>query len=125
MFRLPNAQGDIKLKNRKISRKILMKAFRIISYTVLALIISIVLIRIFEPNSITYESIIFECISAISTVGLTMGITPILSIPSKIIIALLMFVGRVGLMTIAMAIASKNMNPINDEIEYSNTDIII
>ena len=125
MFRIPNSQGDIRLKNRKISRKLIMKAFRAITYATLTLVIAIILLRIFEPNNIGFESIVFECVSAISTVGLTMGITPILSIPSKIIISLLMFVGRIGLTTIAMAVSSRNINPVTDEIEYNNTDIVI
>ena len=125
MFKLPNAKGDIRLKDKKISRKLVYKAIRIMMYTLLSIIIAIVLIRIVEPSSIGFEDIVFECISAISTVGLTLGITPILSGFSKTVLILLMFIGRVGLTTIGMAIASRNLNPVNDEIEYPTTDLII
>ena len=125
MFRLPNANGDIRVKDKKISRKVIMKAIRLILYTILTLVIAIALIRLLEPSSVGFESIVFECISAISTVGLTMGITPLLTVPSKIVLAILMFVGRVGLVTIAMAFASKGINAVQDEIEYPNTDIIV
>ena len=117
--------GDIKLNDRKVSKKIIMKAFRLMGYTILVLVLAISLIDIFEGNAITFESIIFECVSAISTVGLSMGITSLLSIPSKLVLIMLMFVGRVGLITVVLAITNKGNNKSNQDIEFSNTDIII
>lgn len=125
MFRLPNENGDIRLYDRKVSKKIIMKAFRIIAYTILTLVVAVVLIDIFEYNSISFESIVFECVSAISTVGLSMGITVLLSVPSKLVLIALMFVGRVGLITVVLAISNKGNNSNKQEIEYSNTDIMI
>jgi len=125
MFRLPNEAGDIRLKDRRVSRKILMKAFRIVIYAVVTLIISILLVNAFDGESIPLECILFECVSALSTVGLSMGITPILSLPSKFVIILLMFVGRVGFATIIMAITNKMANSKVQDIEFSNTDIVI
>lgn len=125
MFKLPNAKGDIKYKDKKISRKLLYKAIRLMMYTVLAIILAVSIIRVVDP-SIAFESIVFECVSAISTVGLTMGITPMLSGVSKIVLIALMFIGRVGLTTLAMAISSRNINnSVTDEIEYPTTDIIV
>ena len=124
MFRVSNSNGDVRLKDKKISRKVIMKALKIALYTILTLVVAIALIKVFEPH-IGFESIVFECVSAISTVGLTMGITPMLCVASKIVLTILMFIGRVGLTTIAMAIASKNLNAVQDEIEYPTTDIII
>ena len=46
----------------------------------------------------------FECLSAIGTVGLSTGITPMLPVASKIVIILLMFFGRVGSLTALMAV---------------------
>lgn len=125
MFRIPNENGDIRLKGRKVSRKIIMKAFRIILFTIFALVLAIILVRLFEPESISFESIIFECISAISTVGLTMGITPILTVGSKIVLTILMFVGRIGIVTFVTALSSRGYNQPTQEIEFTNTDIII
>ena len=125
MFRSPNENGDIRLKDRKVSRKVVMRAFRTIAYTIFMLVIAVLLMRILEPESISFESILFECISAISTVGLTMGITPMLTIGSKCVLILLMFVGRVGLITFVMAISNRITNSQSQEIEFANTDIII
>ena len=48
---------------------------------------------------------LFEAASAIGTVGLSLGITPSLGIASKVILAVLMFFGRVGCFTIAYVVA--------------------
>jgi trk system potassium uptake protein TrkH len=52
---------------------------------------------------------LFECISALGTVGLSTGITPRLSEPGKIVIALLMLVGRLGPLTAAVALARQQI----------------
>ena len=77
-----------------------------------------------ESDNWDIIKIVFECVSAISTVGLSMGITPMLSGVSKVIVAMLMFIGRVGMTTIVLALSMKN-NQIQDQVEYTNTDIIV
>ena len=51
--------------------------------------------------------LLFEVISAFGTVGLTRGITPSLSVAGKLVIAFMMFVGRVGPVSLAVALAGK------------------
>ena len=50
----------------------------------------------------------FETASALGTVGLTLGITPSLSVASRAILMMLMFLGRVGGLTIIFAAISKS-----------------
>ena len=50
--------------------------------------------------------VLFEAVSALSTTGLSLGITPSLSIWSKIIVMVLMFIGRVGYLTLFMSVGS-------------------
>ncbi len=57
---------------------------------------AVILVSI-EPFSLT--EVIFEVCSAFGTVGLSLGITPELSDASKIVLMLLMFLGRVGILT--------------------------
>ncbi len=118
----PNNDGAVNFSGRKISNNILIKTVKITIYTIFSIVIAISIINIIEP-SISLESIIFECISAVSTTGLSMGITPMLSITSKLILITLMFFGRIGLTTLALIISTKNIE--NDKIEYPNTDIIV
>ncbi len=63
-------------------------------------IISSFLLLIFEPN-LDFIDILFETVSAFGTVGLSTGITPTLSIKSKIVSILIMYIGRLGPLTIA------------------------
>lgn len=60
-----------------------------------------------EP-SLNYFDILFECFSAISTVGMTTGITSSLSVLSRLIITLLMFVGRVSSLTFVFSFRLEN-----------------
>lgn len=54
------------------------------------------------------DQLLFEVISALSTVGLSMGVTPGLNIPGKIIVGILMFIGRVGVFTIIYSLNAKD-----------------
>ena len=57
-----------------------------------------------EPQA-SFDVVVFEVLSAFGTVGLTMGLTPHLSIAGKLAISLTMFIGRLGPLTIAYAIS--------------------
>lgn len=63
------------------------------------------LLSVTEPFSL--EALLFEVTSAFGTVGLSTGITPDLSIPGRLLIALMMYVGRVGPLTVALALAER------------------
>ncbi len=61
----------------------------------------------------TFSEVIFEAVSAFGTVGLSMGITSDLSSPGKIIIVLLMYLGRVGPLTFIFALSeAKTQKPL-------------
>ena len=66
-----------------------------------------------EPSA-TLKAVLYEIVSAICTVGLSLGVTAELSVISKLIITLLMFVGRVGSISVALALGErKNIPPID------------
>ena len=125
IFKVPNSKGYIHFKGKQIDQKLIMKSLRVFMLSTLAILATIIFVRIFEPNSISTESIIFESISAFSTAGLSMGITPELTNYSKILLSALMFIGRVGITTILMAISSRSLNLVNESIEYPASDIVI
>ena len=56
----------------------------------------------------TSENIVFEVVSAFGTVGLTAGITPLLSAASQLILIFVMFLGRVGLITFVVALSLRS-----------------
>lgn len=55
----------------------------------------------------TIEQVLYEVVSAVNTVGVSMGITPEFSVFSKLVIAALMYFGRVGVLSILAAFAGK------------------
>lgn len=56
----------------------------------------------------TFEQVLFEVVSAFGTVGLSLGITPDLPDPAKVLIAILMLIGRIGPLTLAVALAARS-----------------
>ncbi|MGL4518585.1 MAG: potassium transporter TrkG [Phocaeicola sp.] len=70
----------------------------LLMYLILSFI-GLFLLTLFEPH-ITLHALFFEVISALSTVGLTLNVTPLLTTPSKVVVVGLMFIGRVGAFTL-------------------------
>lgn len=124
VFKQTNQNGDISFCKRSISSKSIKKALRVVILAVSFVLISTFLICVFEGNSLTIDEAMFECISALSTVGISLGITPTLSVVSKLIVIILMFVGRVGAVTLTLAFASKTSD-ISQNIEYPDSKIMI
>jgi trk system potassium uptake protein TrkH len=50
----------------------------------------------------------FEAFSAFATVGLTLGVTPFLSLTGKLVIMAVMFIGRVGALTLLFAVVTRS-----------------
>ena len=97
--------------NRTISQQATNKAFTIVLSSVL--IIGIIFYGLLlsedwnkspDNSRADFISLFFEAISAFGTVGLSMGVTPNLSAVGRILIILLMFIGRLGPLTIAVAL---------------------
>ncbi len=74
-------------------------------------------------ESFEFEKILFEVASALGTVGLSTGITGSLSSVGKSVIILLMFIGRLGVLTFGLAIWSKTIT--NEEREVLEEDIAV
>ena len=85
---------------RKIPLGVILKAFNVTILALFVICIGTFILSILEPNY-TFMQLLFEVTSAFGTVGLSTGITPDLSALSKFIISLIMFIVRLGPMTIA------------------------
>jgi trk system potassium uptake protein TrkH len=72
-----------------------------------------------------FLTIMFEAASAINTVGLSMGATPTLSDAGKWITIFLMFVGRVGPLTFAAALALAAHRQRRDRFRYAHEDVVV
>ncbi len=91
---------EILVFNRKIGWDDVLTATAISTLYITIAFVALITISAIEPYSI--KEILFEVISAENTVGVTMGITRLLSLGSQIIIMFLMFIGRIGGLTLAL-----------------------
>src|SRR5690625_191278 len=122
VFIITYARGgkSIKLFNREIYDSDLMKAVTVMLMAFILVFTSILIIVLLEP--FTLEEIFFEVTSAFGTVGLSLGITSQLTIGSKLILILLMFIGRVGVISFLLFF-NKGRN--TENIHYPKERIII
>ena len=84
---------------RSISSQNVSKAYAISMLSALVVIVATFLLCVLEPE-FQFIQLLFEVISAFGTVGLSTGITPDLSGAGKLVIILVMFIGRLGAMTL-------------------------
>ena len=113
---------DTEVFNRRIVNSNIKTGLTVIVLFMTMLISGIIALSITDDFS-GLETI-FECVSAIGTTGFSTGITPMLSLPGKIIILLLMFIGRIGPVTIVMAISGKNSHK-DDTRQLAHKRIIV
>ena len=105
---------------RKFPVSIIWKAFNLIILAFLVVIIGTFTLCILEPEN-SFMQLLFEVTSAFGTVGLSTGITPHLTSLSKFIIVLIMFIGRLGPITMATIWYQKKL----PEAHYSEESVII
>ncbi len=97
---------DINFSKNRISKKTVEKAITVFFIGLIVVTTVIFLLSITE-RGLNINDVIFEVFSAFATVGLSTGITASLSIIGKIIISITMFFGRVGPLTIIIALSIK------------------
>lgn len=115
-------QKELIVFNRRIPREHFRKAF-VVAFMLLATVtIGIIFLNLTE--SFDFLSISFEAVSAIATVGLSMGITSGLSSFGKVIIILLMYLGRIGPLTLMLSVNRSGLRK-GHELSYPAGDILI
>lgn len=96
---------EVHVFGRQIPQNAKGKAFTIASVSLLLILVVTILLSFIEQ--VPAITLLFEATSAFGTVGLSTGITPNLSPMSKLLLIVTMFAGRVGAMTLLMAILVK------------------
>ena len=94
-------KDDVELFGRRIEEKDIGKAYSTVTMYFLVCMTGCMVLCL---QGITLDDALFESISAMGTVGLTRGVTPTLPALSKLVVTMMMFAGRVGSMSVAMAI---------------------
>lgn len=120
-FSLARGKDRLDMMGRQISNDSISRANTTIFASILILIIAVMTLSIIEPH-IPLQNLLYECISALGTVGLSMNTTPLLSDDGKIIVLLLMYIGRIGIVTLLLGIVRQSKN---NKFNYPTDDIII
>ncbi len=94
---------DINIGKKRIAYSSLSEALAILAACLAILILAILAICTIQP-ALPFKAVLFECVSAVSNTGLTLEITVHLNAASSVIIIFLMYAGRVGILTLALAL---------------------
>jgi hypothetical protein len=113
----------VKYKHKSISYNNILRAFTIFFTSVAVVFVSSLTISILDKGP-TFSDIVYECVSAFATVGLSTLGTAALSDISQIILCILMFLGRAGILTFTCAIM-RRLSSKNDLINYPQADLLI
>lgn len=98
-------QNDIECFGRRVPQEIITKSIAIISVGFFVVTSFVILLMIIEPAA--FRDIFFEVISAFGTVGLSLGLTPQLSVTGKILLSFVMLIGRVGTLTLIFILGTE------------------
>jgi trk system potassium uptake protein TrkH len=109
---------EISIAKRSINSRYIMKALAITVASLLFVLVAVFILTLSE--NLTFMEILFEVVSAFGTVGLSMSVTPKLSDLGKEVIIFIMFLGKIGPLTLLFTIAK----PQKQKIKYPNEDIL-
>lgn len=101
-------KNDVSLCGNKIPEYRITSAITTTLFYTFILFVGIYLIGLFEPNDTDFLKISFEAASALATAGLSSGILTEVCMESKVVLILLMYIGRVGVITFGNAILARD-----------------
>lgn len=93
----------------KISPITIIRSMQIITLAISVVIVGTFLLLHFDPE-MSFEHLLFEVVSAFGTVGLSCSVTPELSNASRIVLIIIMYIGRVGVLTVATMLHPEDDN---------------
>ena len=112
---------DINIGKKRLESSLVSQALAIFAACLMFVITATLTICAIEQQH-EFQAVLYECVSAMGTVGLSMSLTPHLTVVSKIILIIMMYAGRVGILTLALALAKKRKNP---DIRYPVDKLLI
>lgn len=122
IFAVAMGKSRIQILGRRISSESTSRAFAILCISLIVIGIAIMALLIFEPKDTPVLTVVFECFSAYSTVGLSLNFTPTLTEPSKYVLIATMFIGRIGMLNLMVGL----LRQLNHQFyEYPKENILI
>ena len=121
MWAVFRGKNEITIFGRQISHELRNQAFAIFTMGTIWVVTAGIILSVIDGEVHELEEIIFETVSGFGTVGMGIGITSEWSVCGKLILALTMLVGRVGIMTFMLSLLAQK----NTRIKYPKEDIMI
>lgn len=123
LFVISRARGrsTVTVLHRNVPHEKVLDAATIVGLVVFLALSGAVLIT--ATSQVSFTDAIFETVSALATVGLTAGVTPLLSIPAQFVIILFMYFGRVGILTLSLGFLMGNQA--QERFRYADTNLLI
>lgn len=118
---------NVEIFKKNISNELVIKAYLVFLFAILNLFIFTFLLSITESQALqsgkfSFIELLFEEVSAFSTVGLSMGITSDISPAGRVIMSISMFIGRIGTLMVLIALTKKS---ISTKYKYPDAHIMI
>jgi len=120
-FRIARVKNHIEFHKREFQERSVDRAFAIIILSIVILGCSSLIMYLIEADKGAL-SILFECVSAFGTVGLSLGITSHLTDSSELLLILLMYIGRMGILTLLFAVFRRTKTSV---YRYPKENIVI
>ena len=121
--------SKVNIAGRKIPEETMRRAVSLSILAILLVTTNTMLLLSSQPaelidpqNRALVINYLFESVSALGTVGLSLGITSSLNVAGKLLIIVLMFIGRVGLVTVAYGLLRER---VRTKFEYPTEDVMI
>lgn len=100
-------ESEVNMARRRLSGDTVRRALAVAALFMSVLLMGTLAIALIEDGRFPLADVLFECSSAMGTVGVSAIGTPNLSIPSRALLMPMMFLGRVGPLTLAVALARR------------------
>lgn len=100
---------QVTIYNRSVSYELVDKSYVVLIFTLFICLLGSFILSLTDPQ-FSFMEILFEIVSSCGTVGLSMGITPLLSPIGKITLIVIMYIGRITILTLAISIARRAFN---------------
>ena len=116
---------SVNIKGRRVPKDQVLKAITIVTLS-LCWIIGVLFCLLITQTTMDFMDLTFETVSALTNLGLSLGITPFLALSSKIFIMLSMIAGRIGSLTLILAFRKTNMQvQAADKINYPEERVML
>ena len=121
LFAVIRGKSRVEVFRRQLSVDSIRRSNATLVMYLMILFLGVFVLSVLEPPA-SLLALVFECTSALSTVGSSLGLTPALGEAGKLFVSLLMFIGRVGVITIVLGFVPPQKHT---KYKYPDDNLII